>query len=246
MSRLQEFCQSIPLFNLNLEGLQPQLGERRQIHLHEHQLPTELKELVKTDNVEGIHLVQATIRVSAHFVVKFKSNCNYDKFTKYEFFFIERGVDLPVEPKLVFDDTCEEIFNEKDFVKLATAGRHKNVYVIYVKHNLFQQSKQSRTIDLNTTHLILFKSPRDTQKIDYLGRQLNNAKFLRPAYQLATKEDFGHLLIDLDTKTSECLRYLSNIVPPSPTIFYLPSSKAVITSLENERERIMYIEANAQ
>ena len=137
---------------------------------------------------------------------------------------------------IVFDDTYEEIFNEKDFVKLATAGRHKNVHVIYVKHHLFQQSKQSRTIDLNTTQLILFKSPRD---IDYLGRQLNNAKFLRHAYQLATKEDFGHLLIDLDPKTSECLRYSSNIVPPSPTIFYLSSSKAVITSLENERERIM-------
>ena len=99
MSRLQEFRQSIPLFNLNLEGLQPQLGERRQIHLHDHQLPAELKELVKTDNVEEIHLVQATIRVAAHFVVKFKSNCNHDKFTKYEFFFNERGVDLPVEPK---------------------------------------------------------------------------------------------------------------------------------------------------
>ena len=99
MSRLQELCRSIPLFNLNLEGLQPQLGERRQIHLHDHQLPAELKELVKTDNVEEIHLVQATIRVAAHFVVKFKSNCNHDKFTKYEFFFIERGVDLPVEPK---------------------------------------------------------------------------------------------------------------------------------------------------
>ena len=145
---------------------------------------------------------------------------------------------------IVFDDTCEEIF--KDFIKLATAGRHKNVHVIYVKPNLFQQSKQSRTIDLNTTHLIFFKSPQDIQQIDYLGRQLNNAKFLRHAYQLATKEDFGHLLIDLDPKTSECLRYSSNIVPPSPTIFYLPSSKAVITSLENERERIMYIEANAQ
>ena len=99
---------------------------------------------------------------------------------------------------------------------------------------------------MNTTHLILFQSPRDIQQIDYLGRQLNNAKLLRHAYQLATKEDFGHLLIDLDPKTSECLRYSSNIVPPSPTIFYLPSSKAVITSLENERERIMYIEANAQ
>ena len=147
---------------------------------------------------------------------------------------------------IVFDDTCEEVFNEKDFVKLATAGRHKNVHVIYVKHNLFQQSKQSRTIDLNTTHLILFKSPREIQQIDYLGRQLNNAKFLRHAYQLATKEDLWYLLIDLDPKTSECLRFLSNIVPPSPTVFYLPSSKAVITSLENERERVMYIEANAQ
>ena len=58
MFRLQEFCQSIPLFNLNLEGLQPQLGERRKIHLHDQQLPVELKELVKTDNVEEIDLAQ--------------------------------------------------------------------------------------------------------------------------------------------------------------------------------------------
>ena len=99
MSRLQEFRQSVPLFNLNLEGLQPQLGERRQIHLHDQQLPAELKELVKTDNVSEKHLAQATIRVAAHFVVKFKSNCNHDKFTKLEFFFIERGVDVPVDPK---------------------------------------------------------------------------------------------------------------------------------------------------
>ena len=99
MSRLQEFRQSIPLFNLNLEVLQPQLGERRQIHLHDQQLPAELKELVKTDNVSEINLVQATIRVAAHFVVKFKSNCNHDNFTKHEFFFMERGVDVPVEPK---------------------------------------------------------------------------------------------------------------------------------------------------
>ena len=100
---------------------------------------------------------------------------------------------------------------------------------------------------MNSTHLVLFKSPRDFQQTYYLGRQLNkNTKFLSHAYQMATKEDFGHLLIDLRPKTSECFRYSSNIVPPSPTNFYLPSSKAVITSLKNKRERIMYIEANAQ
>ena len=63
----------------------------------------------------------------------------------------------------VFDDTCEEIFNEEIFVILTTLSRHKIVHVIYVKHNLFQQSKQSRTIYLNTTHLMLFKSPRVIQ-----------------------------------------------------------------------------------
>ena len=87
------------MFNLNLKGLQPQLGERREVHLHDQELPAELKELVKTDNVEEIHLVQATIRVPAHFSVKIKYNCNHDKFIKSEFFAIERGVDLPVEPK---------------------------------------------------------------------------------------------------------------------------------------------------
>ena len=38
---------------------------------------------------------------------------------------------------LVFDDSCEEICNDKDFVKLATAGRHLGLDVIYVIHNLF-------------------------------------------------------------------------------------------------------------
>ena len=128
-------------------------------------------------------------------------------------------VDILRDCMIVFDDTSGEIFIEKEFVKLDTAGRHKNFHVIHVKHNLFQQSKQSRTIDLNTTHSIFIKLPRNIQQIDYLGRQLKNAKFIRHAYQLATKEDFGHLLIDLDPKTSECLRYSSNIVPPSPTIF---------------------------
>ena len=64
---------------------------------------------------------------------------------------------------LVFDDSFEGIFNDKEFSKLSTAGRHRNISVIYVKHNLFQQSKRSRTIDLNTTHNVLFKSPRDSR-----------------------------------------------------------------------------------
>ena len=77
--------------------------------------------------------------------------------------------------------------NNKEFSTLATAGRHKNLSNIYVKHNLFQQSKWSRTIDLNTTHIILFKSPRDVQQISLIRRQMKNTQFLKDSYDLATK-----------------------------------------------------------
>ena len=141
---------------------------------------------------------------------------------------------------LVFDDSCEEIFNDKEFSKLETAGRHRNISVIYVKHNFLI------TIDLNTTHIILFKSPRGIQQITYIGKQLNNTCFLKESYELATKLPFGYLLIDLDPKTSDFLRFCSNIVQPGPKFFYLPSSKAVITNLTDERERVMYAKANAR
>ena len=167
-------------------------------------------------------------------------NIYFTKFSGFEFI-SQLGNCL-----LVFEDSCEEILIDTEFSKLATTGRHKKISVIYVKHNLFKQSKWSRTIDLNTTHIILFKSPRDIQQMSYIGKQLNNTNFLKDSYDLATKQPFGHLLIGLDPKTTDSLRYCSNIVPPGPTIFYLPPSKAVITHLSNERERDIYAEANAR
>ena len=57
---------------------------------------------------------------------------------------------------------------------------------------------------------------------------------------MATKEPFGHLLIDLNPKTPDFLRYCSNITEPGSTVFYLPSDKAETTPLNNEREKIIY------
>ena len=62
----------------------------------------------------------------------------------------------------------------------------------------------------------LFKSPRDIQLLDHLGRQPNAPKLLRQSYELATKDSFGQLVIDLDPRRSDCLRYCSNIIPPGP------------------------------
>ena len=60
---------------------------------------------------------------------------------------------------LIFDDSCEEISNSKVFVDIATAGRHRGLSTIYIKHNFFHQSKLGIDVELQNTHIVLFKSP---------------------------------------------------------------------------------------
>ena len=162
------------------------------------------------------------------------------EFLKYSSFDITKNLSHCL---LIYDDSCEEIFNYNEFVKRATSGRHRKLNVIYVKHNLFHQSKWSRTVDLNTAHIILFKSLRDIQQIKYLGKQLNCLQLIKEAYKLATAEPFGHLIIGLDPKTSQGLRFASHIIGPNPSIFYIPSEEAVVTKITNEKETFAFAQA---
>ena len=73
---------------------------------------------------------------------------------------------------LIFDHSCEEISCSIDFVKNATAGRHKGLSTIYIKHNLFHQSRLGRDVELQNTHIVLFKSPRDVLQKNTLSQQL--------------------------------------------------------------------------
>ena len=60
---------------------------------------------------------------------------------------------------LIFDDSCEEICISKAFVDIATAGRHRGLITIYIKHHLFHRSNLGRDVELQNTHIVLFKSP---------------------------------------------------------------------------------------
>ena len=60
---------------------------------------------------------------------------------------------------VIFDDSCEEICNLKAFVDITTAGRHRGLSTIYIKHNLFQQSKLGRDVELQNTHIVLSSLP---------------------------------------------------------------------------------------
>ena len=112
-----------------------------------------------------------------------------------------------------FDDSCDDILESASFANLETAGRHKGVSVIFFKHYLYRQGKYCVTVDKNTTHVVILKSPRIGRKLKILGSELQvaDSAFLEAAYQQATSIPFGLLLIDLATTCHDSLRFCTRI-----------------------------------
>ena len=73
---------------------------------------------------------------------------------------------------LIFDDPWEEICNSKEFVDFTTAGGYHGLSTIYIKHNLFHQSKLVRDVELQNKHIVPFKSPRYVMQVSILSAQL--------------------------------------------------------------------------
>ena len=139
----------------------------------------------------------------------------------------------------MLDDLFDEAAQSKEFLALVVAGRHRNVHLMVLRHNLFQQTKNSKTIDLNVTQLILFNSPRDSEQIGILGRQLGERYTTIEAYKRATQKSYGHLMIDLDVRNSKTLRYSSNCSGDEPSIFYCSTDQFYL-NLDNEFTKLLY------
>ena len=79
---------------------------------------------------------------------------------------------------LIFGDSCEKICSSKAFVDIATAGRHQGMSTIYIKHNLFHPSKLGRDNELQNTHIVLSKSPRDVMQVNTLRWRRKSEQFV--------------------------------------------------------------------
>ena len=140
---------------------------------------------------------------------------------------------------LFFDDSYAEICNSIEFGDIATAGRHRGFSTIYIKHNLFYKSKLGSDVELQNTHIVLFKSPRDVHQIATLSVQLGLGSALVDWYRDATSVPFGHLLIDLSSRTDERLRYCTNsgVIPSK---FYVPDNLKHLKYLNDEHTKSVY------
>ena len=86
--------------------------------------------------------------------------------------------------------TRAELCNTKEFVDIATDGRCRRFSTKYNKHNLFQQSKLGGDVELQNTHIVLFKSPRDCHQVATLSVQLGPGSALVELYRDATSLTF--------------------------------------------------------
>ena len=132
--------------------------------------------------------------------------------------FVQGLPDLPlysVEPLLlVIDDQMHGV--DQRISSLFTKGsHHRNLSVIYIVQNLFDQHKEHRTISLNAHYLVIFKNPRDGSQIIHLSKQMYPGKthYVRQAFALATRQAHGYLVVDLKQNTPEGMRLRSHIFP---------------------------------
>ena len=179
----------------------------------------------------------STFPTSLQFYAKEIGNLEFVQGVNFEF--IDSLKNNGTKYLLKFDGSCEEICNSKAFVDIATAGRHRGLSTIYIKHNLFHQSKLGRDVELQNTRIVLFKSRRDVLQVTTLCAQLGFGSELVDWYKDATSVPFGHLLIDLSPRTDDRLRYCTN----SGSVlskFYIPERLKHLRTLDDEHTKSLY------
>ena len=182
-------------------------------------------------------LFLSTFSSSLRFYAKKIENLEFVQGVNFEF--IDSLKNNGTKYMLTFDDSSEEICNSKAFVDIATAGRHRGLSTIYIKHNLFHQSKLGRDVELQNTHIVLFKSPRDVMQVTTLSTQLGLGSELLDWYRDATSVPFGHLLIDLSPRTDDRLRYCTNS-GSVPSKYYNPERLKHLRTLDDEHTKFLY------
>lgn len=121
---------------------------------------------------------------------------------------------------VIIDDLMTDM--DKRVMNLFVRGRHNNLSVILVTHNIFYKAPELRTIRLNTNFLVLFKNPCDTAQIMALGRQMfpRQSKTWMEAYEDATNRLYGYLLVDNRPQTREGHRLRTQIFPNEEQFMY--------------------------
>ena len=127
---------------------------------------------------------------------------------------------------IIIDDLMSEI-NERVTSLFTKESHHLNLSVILIVQNVFGKNKELRTISLNCHYLVLFKNPRDKAQIIHLGKQMYPGRldFVTEAFNSATEQPHGYLLLDFKQNTPENLRLRTHIFPDQEHTVFIPRKR---------------------
>ena len=126
---------------------------------------------------------------------------------------------------IILDDLMMDAADCTDVVHMFCVGSHHyNFTIIHILQNLFLKGKIMRTVSLNCHYFILFKNYRDQLQIKTFGKQVfpGNLRFFMDAFDKATSEKYGYLVVDLNPHSDKTYQLRTNILPGQTTIVYQP------------------------
>ena len=137
------------------------------------------------------------------------------------------SLDPKVRNLVILDDQMSKVGSDKELGELFTEGSHHlNLSVIYIVQNLFDKGSQHRKVSLNTQYFVIFKNPRDSGQIRAMASQMyaKNNKFLVDAYNDATSDKYGYIVVDMRQDTEDKYRVRTKIFPNEQCIIYSPKN----------------------
>jgi hypothetical protein len=139
---------------------------------------------------------------------------HYDKTIKFTKSLIEADNLVYKRTLMVVDDKILDLVGEQNDLisRLFVEGsHHRDIFVIIILQNLF--TKGLRLLSINSSYLIVTKSPRDISSIINLGKQFcpKNSKYLMEAYKRATTKIGGYLLFDFTMQCPDKLRVRNSV-----------------------------------
>ena len=113
---------------------------------------------------------------------------------------------------------------------LFTKGtHHRNLTVIYLVQNVYNQGKSRRTKSPNSHYSVVFRNGRDASQFRTMAYQIyqNEGKWLFNACTNATSKPYGYLVLDHYPSTPEDQMVVTNILPGDQLAYYINSHAKV-------------------
>ena len=147
---------------------------------------------------------------------------------------------------VVIDDLMEAGMSDPTLMSMFTEGsHHRNITVIFIVQNLLHQGRRSRSLNLNTKYLVLYKNHRDMQQIKTIAQQMYPTDWRRFLAYFETEKSrpYGKVIIDLHPATEEKDRFIDDYDAESRQIT-VDDSSTVLQRME-ERQRLQQPYMNA-